>query len=90
MKVCEDCNNKITYAKLFFALRTLQCSECGTKYNVNVASYIALILMMSFAVLAFNYFITALNGATQIVSICAIFLCVFILAPFNQKLVKCS
>ena len=90
MKVCEDCNNKIIYRKLFFAMRTVQCSGCGSKYNVNIDSYIAFILMISFAALAFNYFISVLNGTTQIISICAIFLCVFILAPFNQKLVKCS
>jgi CXXC-20-CXXC protein len=90
MKYCEDCGNKITYASLFFTIRFVQCSECGAKYKVNIGSYLVFIIMVGFAVLVMNYFIISLSGISQIISIIAIFVCVFILAPFNQKLVKCK
>ncbi len=90
MKICEDCSNKITYEKLFFAIRTVKCSECGAKYKVNIGSYVAFIIMAVLAVLAMDYCIVILSGISQVVSIFSIFMSIFILAPFNQKLVKCS
>jgi CXXC-20-CXXC protein len=90
MKICEDCSNKITYTKLFFAIRSVKCSECGAKYKVNIGSYIAFIVIVGLAVLALDYSIVALSGTSQVLSVFAIFVGIFILAPFNQKLVKCS
>ncbi|MGK2233727.1 hypothetical protein [Colwellia polaris] len=90
MKICEDCSNKITYAKLFFAVRSVKCSGCGAKYKVNIGSYIAFIVIVGLALLAIDYSIVVLSGVSQVLSIIAIFVCIFIVAPFNQKLVKCS
>ncbi len=88
MQICEECNNKITYGNLFFVVRCVKCSQCNTKYKVNIRSYLVLLLMLGAAVFALNFSIATLTGASKIVSISLIFLCLFILAPFNQKLVK--
>jgi len=90
MKICEDCNNKITYGQLFFSMRSVKCSECGAKYKVNIGSYVAFIIMVGLAVLAMNYFIVVFSGISLLISIVAIYVFIFILAPFNQKLVRCS
>jgi len=68
----------------------VKCSECGARYKVNIGSYVAFIIMVALAVLAMDYCIATLSGISQVVSIIAIFVLIFILAPFNQKLVKCS
>jgi CXXC-20-CXXC protein len=88
MQVCENCGQQISYARLIFAPRHVKCSKCNAKFKVNIQNYYVYSVMVICGSVAFYFTLTTLNSFLKVVAIIAIFFSIFLLAPFNQRLVS--
>lgn len=84
---CKTCNHTFSYTKMVVTFRNITCPSCGTKYKVDVKSKTASAITVVLGILSIGILHDIYPNTNRWVSIVTVLVIVFLIAPFNQKLI---
>ena len=90
MQKCESCGHTFNYSTMCFAIRHVTCPDCNSKYKVEAKGNLMFTVLVASALLIVAFLSKYIPAGYGWLAFVAAIVFVFIIAPFNQKLEKCS